>query len=215
MATEAGFPGNPFQETGGIKRRSSNANKRKRDSIDLGLAGARNPPNVRRTSAQYVAPATQQADDSPGADDSTIADLSGDSFHHPVPNGSTAEDPNAQFDFALQPSSSEAPMAQPATTSDSMGNGNNNDAAAAAMSQHYGIGAPQHPAEVFANQSTAEPDQGFNLEGSAEYQDLEGNSADLGLHPIPSILLPQRGKAPVGSDAWHKVRKDNHKEGML
>lgn len=28
-------------------------------------------------------------------------------------------------------------------------------------------------------------------------------------------MTPSRGKPPVGTEEWHKIRKDNHKEGTL
>ena len=101
------------------------------------------------------------------------------------------------------------------------------DTAAAALGQQYTMTVPPHPAETFMNQPTA-PTSYDDVPGSAgggntgdvptEFQGLEGNAAGAtgatadDDDPTSPSMHPSAGKPSVGSDEWHKQRKDNHKE---
>ena len=69
------------------------------------------------------------------------------------------------------------------------------DTAAAALT-HYSMNVPSHPAQDFLNEQGPGGDY-MDSEDYSVLQDGVGN------------------KPPVGSEQWHKVRKDNHKEGVL
>jgi hypothetical protein len=80
------------------------------------------------------------------------------------------------------------------------------DTAAAALSQHYQMGD-----QSFQSQGST----GDAPYGDPSYIDQLKESPTQGQGPIshhsPTGNTP--GKPQVGSDEWHKVRRDNHKEG--
>lgn len=98
--------------------------------------------------------------------------------------------------------------------------------AAAALSMYPSLHVPQSTEEAFANQATPEThhdESAFSSHG-VNHTPPDG----LPLPPPPStIQQPQNGVVPqeqrysappnakpaVGSEEWHKMRKDNHKEG--
>lgn len=97
--------------------------------------------------------------------------------------------------------------------------------AAAALNMYPSLHVPQSTEEAFANQATPETHHGDNTFGSHGVS----QSPD-GLPMVPSGPLPQASngtpqeqsynppsnpKPAVGSEEWHKMRKDNHKEGKL
>lgn len=103
---------------------------------------------------------------------------------------------------------------------------NASNTAAAALSMYPSLHVPQSTEEAFANQATPEAhhdETAFNNH-AVNQQHPDG----LPLPPPPSTIqqqpsngvqqeqrysAPPNAKPAVGSEEWHKMRKDNHKEG--
>lgn len=200
MATHAAYLKNLYESTD--KRRGGHApGKRKRDSLEgLGVLG-RAAPNTRRASAQNAA--QQQVNDVLANPSAAIADMSSGVFPSST-NGNGADDGAQHFDFSLQ-QPIESSLVQGASGQD-VGSANV-DTAAAALSQHYNMQVPH--GDDFGGQTGNEADDSnLGLEDSNAFQGLDGGDVDvLGADGSSSR------KPPVGSEEWHKVRKDNHKEG--
>jgi len=82
------------------------------------------------------------------------------------------------------------------------GNQSATDTAAAALSYSHGL------PDLQFSQSTGDNDASFQGTGFSldALKDGAGQS---------SPTAPGGAKPPVGSEEWHKVRRDNHKEGLL
>lgn len=100
------------------------------------------------------------------------------------------------------------------------------DTAAAAMAQYHTMTVPQSTEQSFmtgteGDKQTGSADQsGSNVQHrNSSFGDFDTsaiqsspNGETSPTNPNASMSTP---KPPVGSEEWHKVRKDNHKEGML
>ena len=84
------------------------------------------------------------------------------------------------------------------------GNQSATDTAAAALSYSHGLPDLQFSQSTGDNDASFQGATGFSLDalkdGAAQSSPTAPGSAS---------------KPPVGSDEWHKVRRDNHKEGMV
>lgn len=98
----------------------------------------------------------------------------------------------------------------------SSGSQSNIDSTAAAA-LNYTMNVPGPPAQDFASQPTT----GMDGQPMSDFQGLDNGSAGIGAQDTPGheggLASPgdtagMSGKPTVGSDEWHKVRKDNHKE---
>jgi len=99
----------------------------------------------------------------------------------------------------------------------------NIDTAAAALNQHYGIGVPAYSDEQYINADGTDDPKAHESYATTtapeaarhdEQADEVGNdSAGAEESTIGSYVDNFKPKPKVGSDDWHKVRKDNHKEG--
>lgn len=85
------------------------------------------------------------------------------------------------------------------------------DTAAAALS-HYQMGAVDN--NSFQTQGSA-ADASFSLDSQSFAVDQLKDSAGQGGPTQQSPTGAGGSKPPVGSEEWHKVRRDNHKEGMI
>jgi bHLH factor len=84
-------------------------------------------------------------------------------------------------------------------------------AAAALGSMYPTLHVPQTTEETFAAQAGADVDASFNTSGVGD--GLSGSLASAnGIHE-PRYGGSNNPKPAVGSEEWHKMRKDNHKEG--
>ena len=84
-------------------------------------------------------------------------------------------------------------------------------AAAALGSMYPSIHVGQTAAEEsFAQESEAQ-DPSYNPDVT---QDVEGGAA-VGASQTNGLVSAYKPKPVVGSQEWHKLRKDNHKEGMV
>ncbi len=117
---------------------------------------------------------------------------------------------NAEFSV-LPPSSSEQSDAASAALASST-------AAAALGSMFPQLNVPAPTEEAFANQTVEGEHPGdASAYSAADLSQAEGLSGLPGSPPSNGIKRPSSGiavKPAVGSEAWHKMRKDNHKEGM-
>lgn len=98
--------------------------------------------------------------------------------------------------------------------------------AAAALSMYPSLHVPQSTEEAFANQTTPEThhdENAYNSHG-VSHTPPDGlplppppstiqQSVSNGVQPEPRYSAPPNAKPAVGSEEWHKMRKDNHKEG--
>jgi bHLH factor len=100
--------------------------------------------------------------------------------------------------------------------------------AAAALNIYPSLHVPQPTEEAFANQATPDTHHGDN--GYTNHAVNQPVQEDLRLPPPPSTIQqpppngvqqeqrynpPTNAKPAVGSEEWHKMRKDNHKEGKF
>uniref|UniRef100_A0A2D3VHH5 Related to CBF1-centromere binding factor 1 n=1 Tax=Ramularia collo-cygni TaxID=112498 RepID=A0A2D3VHH5_9PEZI len=110
------------------------------------------------------------------------------------------------------------------------GGGNASDTAAAAMAQFHNMRVPQSTEEAFMSQvvdsaqsdrpNSASIDQGSlgaQRTGSFDFdvsglKDATGASNEEGSPTAPSQTPGGSSKPAVGTEEWHKVRRDNHKE---
>lgn len=216
MATEVGFLESPYQQPDfkptmtPTMRASATASKRKRDLLDHGSPDVKGPPSNRRTSSQYR---THNEANGP-APTANMNDPNDTSF---MTSHSTAgNDDNAQqFDLsALQAHAGhDDSNLHHTTTGGHDPSGSNLVTAAAALSQAYTMHVPDHPSVGFMNQPRE--GDGYGLV-KAHHQDFEGLADDVQDQSTGEQDSAGGGGGPkpsVGSDEWHKVRKDNHKEG--
>jgi len=178
------------------------AGKRKRESFDF---EAVNPaPNVRKaiTSAypDNTLPTSHAGD---------MSDFLTQTFDLSALQSHPASDPNLQQQEGGQ------------YLDKNSGNGNLDTAtaavnrASAAMRQQQ-FNVPAHQAEDFlATQNVA--DSTFNMESAqpdaGEIEDTDAAAVGDVEQTSDNASGPVSGKPNVGTDEWHKVRKDNHKEG--
>lgn len=89
------------------------------------------------------------------------------------------------------------------------------DTAAAALTAYNGLTVPQATEVQFQHQPTAGADHHFqNLGDGTQFSldSLKDPTGGMG-SGSPTHGTPQH-KPAVGSEEWHKVRRDNHKEGQ-
>ena len=86
-------------------------------------------------------------------------------------------------------------------------------AAAALGSKYPTLHVPQSTEESFAAQSGA--DSSFsNVPQPDGITDMSVGAAANGVRTQERYQAPSAPKPTVGSEEWHKMRKDNHKEGL-
>jgi bHLH factor len=105
---------------------------------------------------------------------------------------------------------------------------NASSTAAAALNIYPSLHVPQSTEEAFANQAT--PDTHHEENTYTNHAVNQPVQEDLRLPPPPSTIQqpppngvqqeqrynpPTNAKPAVGSEEWHKMRKDNHKEGKF
>ncbi|KAF2722132.1 hypothetical protein K431DRAFT_284333 [Polychaeton citri CBS 116435] len=142
-------------------------------------------------------------------------------------NGGGSGDSN-DHTHVHQPDAPPPPPPQPQQRQE--GNGPNaSDTASAALAQHYTMTVPQPTEQAFLAQhgESGEPrdsaDRGSSGHGRSSFGEFEGGSVkepqatangSPGQHSS-ALLQELNSKDPkpaVGSEEWHKVRRDNHKE---
>jgi bHLH factor len=116
-------------------------------------------------------------------------------------------------------------QATAADHNDTTDTSNASSTAAAALSMYPSLHVPQSTEETFANQATPET---HHEESTFNSHAVSQPPPDgLPLPPPPSTIqqppsngvpqeqryIPPNSKPAVGSEEWHKLRKDNHKEG--
>ncbi|KAF4313634.1 hypothetical protein GTA08_BOTSDO00126 [Botryosphaeria dothidea] len=202
-------------------------NKRKRSSLDQGPTSGRPAPgdSTRGSSFQRVSPGSgNPTGGSAGlSDQSSAAFLTG---HHTT---GTGEDDmhhhtNTDLDFSQ--------LAQHANDHSLHQNGSGNptnasDTAAAALSHHFQMTVPQATELSFQNQGAGgEGDRALGSSfsmGDHNMHQASHGMTDYGLDALnKSNSQPAQGsdspptqgnqKPAVGSEEWHKIRRDNHKE---
>jgi transcriptional regulator CBF1 len=117
----------------------------------------------------------------------------------------------ADFSALQQASTDHSEAADPANASST--------AAAALGSMYPTLHVPQSTEETFAAQSVGDDHQDSSYKLDVTHPDgLPDMSGANGVRGPDSIFKPTNPGGPkptVGSEEWHKMRKDNHKEGML
>jgi transcriptional regulator CBF1 len=100
------------------------------------------------------------------------------------------------------------------------------DTAAAAMAQYHTMTVPQSTEQSFMtqpegdkqssiDQSTSNPQQRQSSFGDFDTGAIRSSPPNGDTSPTSAIPGMSGPKPPVGSEEWHKVRKDNHKEGEV
>lgn len=95
------------------------------------------------------------------------------------------------------------------------------DTATAALAQYHTMTVPQPTENTFKHQPTeggdrvsATPVDQTPNQRSGSFGDMEVNASNGDASsPSGAQATPGGSKPSVGSDEWHKVRRDNHKEG--
>jgi bHLH factor len=138
-------------------------------------------------------------------------------------NADLDEDPHAQHNHGQVPEPNEINEAGQSAS----------DTAAAAMAQYHTMTVPQSTEQAFMNQvndsaneraNSASADQGdlgaqqratsFGDYDMSGLKDNQGPSNGEGSPTAQGNQPPGSGSKPqVGTEEWHKIRKDNHKEG--
>lgn len=208
MAEVAGQPNLP-----GIP--SSPVNKRKRNTESAS-------PDARRSKRGAAAPTPANTDISgAGYAESAISAVQvvqRAALAQAAANGShpTGEHVNVDDFSALQQASAEhSEAADPANASST--------AAAALGSMYPTIHVPQPTADTFTHpptEGTHDDDSSFNTPNISQDNTVSGQGLAMPAPPAPMQVpngLPDtrysQPKPAVGSEEWHKQRKDNHKEG--
>ncbi len=96
---------------------------------------------------------------------------------------------------------------------------NASSTAAAALNMFPTLHVPPSTEETFAAQADTHHDENsFSASGVGQPDGLPMPN-QVAIQPANGVNEPQyrshNPKPPVGSDEWHKMRKDNHKEGAL
>lgn len=193
---------------------ASAAQKRKRESGDQGH------PNTRVVPATDFEQTYLQGDEN---DSTNVEDFAAMLSQHNAGPGQVSDDQQLQ-----QP----APQQQQQAS----GNGQNaSDTATAALAQYHTMTVPQPTENSFMTQTSDGGERpsssSFNAGGDSgmqqrsttfsEFDPLgtpqQGHSAINGDPSSPGLdaITPGGSKPAVGSDEWHKVRRDNHKEGTF
>ncbi|KAK3672837.1 basic helix-loop-helix protein [Recurvomyces mirabilis] len=183
------------------------ASKRKRDDHDLG--GMRTAPGMQIQANEYD-DSYLQAD----PNNMAFADMLS---HHNVDNSGAVEDDHEEHET---PAQAGGQVGQHAT-----------DTAAAAMAQYHTMTIPapteqtfmaQNPETPLDRQGSASGDAGntqhrtssfgdFDASGPRDTnKDHDGEGSPTGDSSMNAMMAGS--KPTVGSDEWHKVRRDNHKE---
>ena len=175
-------------------------NKRKRDAGDI--AGGRAAPGMQQTGNEFEQHYLQDDDGM----DNTLDFAAALAAQHGTDPGDGA---NHQGAGQMQVQG---------------GNGQSaSDTAAAAIAQFHTMTVPPSTEQSFITQPTAEQGGSSAQRRASNFNDVDtsavqsspnGDTSPTGLG-VSADLLGGRGKPPVGSDEWHKVRKDNHKEGNV
>ncbi|KAK8199986.1 hypothetical protein IWZ00DRAFT_31376 [Phyllosticta capitalensis] len=199
-------------------------NKRKRSSLDQGPSNTRSAPgdSARNSGYQRVSPGSANNNTGPAgpADQSNNAFLTS---HHGAGAGEDEmHHSNPEIDFSQ--------LAQHANDHNLHQNGGGasssaTDTAVAALSHHFSMTVPQATELSFQNQSTGgENDRTLgNSFGMADHNmhAASHGMGDYGLDPMSKSSAqgaaqnespPSSSKPAVGSEEWHKIRRDNHKE---
>lgn len=201
MADTAGYPPDASAKAGlGAHSvpEAVHTNKRKRDSRDSGAARPAPAASNNTTSGNTTTDMSDQA---------TASYLA-------AHNASTNEDDmQQQFDLHQNggPSSTSA-----------------GDTAAAALA-HYSMTVPQATEISFQTQNSSGDGTSFSMGDHSLHQQQGPGLADFSLDTLKAATQTPRStqpptnesppttssghKPPVGSEEWHKVRRDNHKEG--
>lgn len=120
-------------------------------------------------------------------------------------------------------------QATAADHNDATDTANASNTAAAALNMYPSLHVPQSTEEAFANQATPEthheehaynnhavsqpPPDGLPMAPPALQQ--QQPTPPNGVQQEQRYSAPPNPKPAVGSEEWHKMRKDNHKEGKL
>ena len=201
-----------------------NVNKRKRDSQDL--PNLRAAPGLTSEGADF----TQQyihADDDGMDNTGGGVDFAAVLSQHNTAGGSSSNE-HAQGDVQSHLQHSRA-QAQTQAAAQRTGQ-SASDTATAALAQYHTMTVPQPTEQSFMNQATDNGDRPSgtpvdhtpthqhrpSFGGDMDFASLKDNGPPTNGDSSPSNGGPSHtpgSKPAVGSDEWHKVRRDNHKEG--
>ena len=126
--------------------------------------------------------------------------------------------------YTHQANNNMSSITQQVTNHIASANASSSTAAAALAASMPQLTVPQptelsFPSTNSGNDEDRQLDSSFDLGPDNGHQTTEGASYNLGAYTgtngdqLQGSSAAGPGKPPVGSDEWHKVRKDNHKEG--
>jgi len=190
--------------------------KRKRESQDM--PDMRAPPGLSQDTSEFEQQYLHHAED----DDHHI-DFSS-VLGQPTHNESALidEQPPPQPQQQMQQPEQQTSNHQPSHSHNQGIIPSASDTATAALAQYHTMSVPQPTENTFMHQPTeggdrvsATPaDQTPGVQRSGSFGDMEvsGPNGDAS-SPTGTQATPGGSKPSVGSEEWHKVRRDNHKEG--
>ena len=171
-------------------------NKRKRDAFDM--ASGRSAPGMAQTNDQFE--------------------------QHYLQTDDGMDDTDGVMDFAAALAQHGADPNDGSHQMDGDGTGQSaSDTAAAAMAQYHTMTVPQSTEQSFMTHNDGDKQPGMPDLSIVNGQPRHSSFPDFNASAIESSPNGDTSptgagngsgpKPPVGSDEWHKVRKDNHKEG--
>jgi hypothetical protein len=196
--------------------------KRKRDSQDM--PDMRTAPGLSQDTSEFEQQYLHQPED----DDQHIDFSSVLSQHQHNESALIDEQPLQQQQQQQQQQPQQPQQPEQQTSSHQKSHSHNqgvvssaSDTATAALAQFHTMSVPQPTENTFMHQPTeggdrisGTPVDQTPVQRSGSFGDMEvsGPNGDAS-SPLPGHNMPN--KPTVGSDEWHKVRRDNHKEGKV
>jgi hypothetical protein len=186
--------------------------KRKRDSQDM--PDMRAAPGLSQDTSEFEQQYIHQAED----DDQHIDFSMSVMAQHPHTDDAMVTE--------QQPQQMQQPEQQSSNHQRSHSHGvisNATDTATAALAQYHTMSVPQPTENTFMHQPTEGGDRVSATPvdqtpgprtGSFGELDASGANGDAS-SPTGAQVTPGGSKPSVGSEEWHKVRRDNHKEGTF
>jgi bHLH factor len=190
--------------------------KRKRESQDM--PDMRAPPGLSQDTSEFEQQYLHHAED----DDNHIdfSSFPGQSTHNE--SALIDEQPPPQPQQQLQQPDQQTSNHQTSHQHNQAVIPSASDTATAALAQYHTMSVPQPTENTFMHQPTeggdrisATPaDQTPGVQRSGSFGDMEGAGPNGNASsPTGTQATPGGSKPSVGSEEWHKVRRDNHKEG--
>lgn len=191
--------------------------KRKRDSHDM--PELRAAPGMSQDTSEFEQQYIHHAEDDEHQIDFTMSVMA----QHPHPEDAMVTDQQPQQMQQHQPEQQNQNHQRSHSHSQQGVLPSASDTATAALAQYHTMSVPQPTENTFMHQPTESGDRVSATpvdqtpgprSGSFGEMDANGQNGNAS-SPSGAQATPGGSKPSVGSEEWHKVRRDNHKEGTL